>query len=114
MTKNLHTLLIAVKGNSMSAIATKQSTQIVFSCFFFRHQLSLAPNNIFNAAYMNNKLILSIADFLGLETVTKASQPIMDFYKIPGTVRSSLAFYNTKEEIDIFVEAVERARQMLR
>ena len=44
--------------------------------------LSLAPNNIFNAAYMNNKFILSIADFLGLETVTKASQPIMDFFQM--------------------------------
>jgi cysteine desulfurase/selenocysteine lyase len=37
----------------------------------------------------------------------------MDFYKIPGTIRASFAFYNTKEEIDIFVEAVKKAQMML-
>jgi cysteine desulfurase/selenocysteine lyase len=38
----------------------------------------------------------------------------MDFYGIPGTVRASFAFYNTKEEIDTFVQAVERSLSMLR
>jgi cysteine desulfurase/selenocysteine lyase len=37
----------------------------------------------------------------------------MDFYKIPGTIRASFAFYNTKEEIDIFVTALKRAKMML-
>jgi cysteine desulfurase/selenocysteine lyase len=37
----------------------------------------------------------------------------MDFFKIPGTIRASFSFYNTKEEIDVFVEAVKRAKQML-
>jgi cysteine desulfurase/selenocysteine lyase len=37
----------------------------------------------------------------------------MDFYQIPGTVRASFAFYNTKEEIDIFVAALERSMQIL-
>jgi cysteine desulfurase/selenocysteine lyase len=37
----------------------------------------------------------------------------MDFFKIPGTIRASFAFYNTKEEIDIFVEAVKKAKMML-
>ena len=40
-------------------------------------------------------------------------QPIMNFFNIPGTIRASFAFYNTKEEIDIFVEAVKRAQKML-
>jgi len=38
----------------------------------------------------------------------------MDFYKIPGTTRASFAFYNTKEEIDLFVEAVEKSINMLK
>jgi cysteine desulfurase/selenocysteine lyase len=38
----------------------------------------------------------------------------MDFYGIPGTVRASFAFYNTKEEIDTFVTAVERSLSMLK
>jgi cysteine desulfurase/selenocysteine lyase len=37
----------------------------------------------------------------------------MDFYKIPGTLRASFAFYNTKEEIDALVEAVKKAQMML-
>jgi cysteine desulfurase/selenocysteine lyase len=37
----------------------------------------------------------------------------MDFFNIPGTIRASFAFYNTKEEIDIFVEAIKKAQQML-
>lgn len=41
------------------------------------------------------------------------AQPLMDRYKIPGTVRLSLALYNTKEEIVRFVEAVKRAAAML-
>jgi len=41
------------------------------------------------------------------------AEPIMNHYKIPGTVRMSLAFYNTKEEIDRFVAAVKKVAAML-
>jgi cysteine desulfurase/selenocysteine lyase len=37
----------------------------------------------------------------------------MDYYKIPGTVRASFSFYNTKEEIDTFVTGLKRAVMML-
>jgi cysteine desulfurase/selenocysteine lyase len=37
----------------------------------------------------------------------------MNFFNIPGTIRASFDFYNTKEEIDIFVEAVKKAQMML-
>ncbi len=57
----------------------------------------------------------TIIDKLGIAVRTghHCTQPIMDFYKIPGTIRASFSFYNTKEEIDIFVAAVLRAKQML-
>ena len=57
----------------------------------------------------------SIIDKLGIAVRTghHCAQPIMDFYKIPGTIRASFAFYNTKEEIDIFVEAVKKGKIML-
>ena len=57
----------------------------------------------------------SIVDKLGVAVRTghHCAQPIMDFYKIPGTVRASFSFYNTKEEIDILVEAVKKAKMML-
>ena len=57
----------------------------------------------------------SIIDNLGIAVRTghHCAQPIMDFYKIPGTIRASFAFYNTKEEVDVLVEAVKKAKFML-
>ena len=57
----------------------------------------------------------SIIDKLGIAVRTghHCAQPIMDYFKIPGTVRASFAFYNTKEEIDTFIKAVKRAKAML-
>jgi cysteine desulfurase/selenocysteine lyase len=57
----------------------------------------------------------TIIDKLGIAVRTghHCAQPIMDFYKIPGTLRASFAFYNTKEEIDALVEAVKKAKLML-
>ncbi|MCJ7467696.1 MAG: aminotransferase class V-fold PLP-dependent enzyme, partial [Maribacter sp.] len=57
----------------------------------------------------------TILDKLGIAVRTghHCTQPIMDFYKIPGTVRASFSFYNTKEEIDKLVAGVERAKAML-
>jgi cysteine desulfurase / selenocysteine lyase len=57
----------------------------------------------------------TILDKLGIAVRTghHCTQPLMDFYGIPGTVRASLAFYNTKEELDILAEAVKRAVSML-
>ncbi len=57
----------------------------------------------------------SILDKLGIAVRTghHCAQPIMDFYKIPGTIRASFSFYNTKEEIDVLVTGVKRAAMML-
>ena len=50
---------------------------------------------------------------VAVRTGHHCTQPIMHFYKIPGTVRASFAFYNTKEEIDALVTAVKKAKMML-
>ena len=57
----------------------------------------------------------TIVDKLGIAVRTghHCAQPIMNFFEIPGTIRASFAFYNTKEEIDIMVEAVKKAKIML-
>ncbi len=57
----------------------------------------------------------TIVDKMGIAVRTghHCAQPIMDFFEIPGTIRASFAFYNTKEEIDIFVTAVKKAKMML-
>ena len=51
---------------------------------------------------------------IAVRTGHHCTQPLMDFFKIPGTVRASFAFYNTKEEIDVFIAAVERSINMLK
>ena len=57
----------------------------------------------------------TILDKLGIAVRTghHCAQPIMSFYNIPGTVRASFSFYNTKEEIDTLVEGVKKAKMML-
>lgn len=57
----------------------------------------------------------TIVDKLGIAVRTghHCAQPIMDYYKIPGTVRASFAFYNTLEEVDALVNAVKKAKMML-
>ena len=56
----------------------------------------------------------TILDKLGIavRTGTHCAQPVMDHYGIEGTVRASLCFYNTKEEIDILAEGIEKVKKM--
>ena len=69
----------------------------------------------FNVGSIHPYDIGSILDKLGVAVRTghHCAQPIMDFYGIPGTVRASFSFYNTKEEVDILVAGVKRAVAML-
>ncbi len=69
----------------------------------------------FNVNEIHPYDIGSILDKLGIAVRTghHCAQPIMKFYKIPGTVRASFSFYNTKEEIDTMIKALKRAIQML-
>lgn len=41
------------------------------------------------------------------------TQPLWQFYNIPGTIRASFAFYNTFEEVDIFIEALKKSIKLL-
>lgn len=69
----------------------------------------------FNVGEIHPYDIGAILDKLGIAVRTghHCAQPIMDFYKIPGTVRASFSFYNTKEEIDVLVNGLKRAVMML-
>jgi len=57
----------------------------------------------------------TIVDKMGIAVRTghHCAQPIMDFFKIPGTIRASFSFYNTKAEIDLMIEALQKANTML-
>jgi cysteine desulfurase/selenocysteine lyase len=56
----------------------------------------------------------TILDRLGIAIRTghHCAQPIMSQFEIPGTMRASFAFYNTKEEIDRLIEGLEKVMQM--
>ncbi len=58
----------------------------------------------------------TLLDQLGVAVRTghHCTQPLMDIFKIPGTIRASFAFYNTKEEVDKLISGLERALSMLR
>ncbi len=69
----------------------------------------------FNFEGLHSYDIGTLVDKMGiaLRTGHHCAQPVMKFYKIPGTVRASFSFYNTKEEIDVMIKALERAVNML-
>ncbi|TYB78925.1 aminotransferase class V-fold PLP-dependent enzyme [Bizionia myxarmorum] len=57
----------------------------------------------------------TLLDKMGIAVRTghHCAQPIMNFFNIPGTVRASFAFYNTKAEVDTLVSGVKKAKMML-
>ena len=69
----------------------------------------------FNLSNHHPSDIGSILDQFGIAVRTgqHCTQPVMDYYNIPGTVRVSLSFYNTKSEIDLFIDALEKTSNML-
>ncbi len=69
----------------------------------------------FNIGKIHPSDIGAIIDKLGVAVRTghHCTQPIMDHFGIPGTVRASFALYNDKKEIDDLYEAVYRAKTML-
>ena len=76
------------------------------------HKISVISFNIGNHHPSD---IGSILDQYGIafRTGQHCTQPIMDHFNIPGTVRASFSFYNTKSEIDLFIDAIEKASKML-
>ena len=50
---------------------------------------------------------------VAVRTGHHCTMPLMDFYQIPGTIRASFSFYNSKEEVDVLVSGLELATEML-
>jgi len=51
---------------------------------------------------------------IAVRTGHHCTQPLMKYFGIPGTIRASLVFYNTKEEIDVLVNGIQKAIKMLK
>ena len=50
---------------------------------------------------------------IAIRTGHHCAQPVMDYFGIPGTCRTSFSFYNTREEVDVLVEGILKAKKML-
>jgi len=50
---------------------------------------------------------------VAVRTGHHCAEPLIDYLQVPGTVRASVAMYNTKEDIDAFIVALKRAIMML-
>lgn len=77
-----------------------------------KHKASVVS---FNIEGIHPYDIGTIVDKMGVAVRTghHCAQPIMRYFNIPGTVRASFMFYNTKQEIDVLVQAVKKAQLML-
>ncbi len=105
---------IAVYEHELLEYATEKLTAIEGLKIYgtSKHKTSVIS---FNLDHIHPYDVGTILDKLGIAVRTghHCAQPIMDFYRIPGTVRASFAFYNTKQEIDALVEGVKKAKMML-
>ncbi|MCB0461217.1 MAG: cysteine desulfurase [Flavobacteriaceae bacterium] len=105
---------IATYENELLDYATKQLLTIEGLKIYgtSKHKTSVIS---FNIGTIHPYDIGTIVDKLGIAVRTghHCAQPIMDYYKIPGTIRASFAFYNTKAEIDKLVNALKKAIEML-
>ena len=105
---------IASYENELLQYATKKLLQIEGLKIYGTSQHKTAVIS-FNIGEIHPYDIGTIIDKLGIAVRTghHCAQPIMDFYKIPGTIRASFSFYNTFEEIDLLYDALVKAKSML-
>ena len=105
---------IAAYENELLQYATKKLLDIDKVVLYGTSEEKAAVIS-FNIEGIHPYDIGSIIDKLGIAVRTghHCAQPIMDYYQIPGTVRASFSFYNTKQEIDLFIEALIKAKTML-
>ncbi len=105
---------IAEYEHELLSYATQRLSQIEGLEIYGR---SLQKTSVisFNIKGLHPYDVGSILDKLGIAVRTghHCAQPIMDFYKIPGTIRASFCFYNTLDEVDRLVEGIEKAKAML-
>lgn len=105
---------IAAYENELLAYGTKRLMEIG-GLKIWGTSLEKAPVISFNIGDIHPYDIGTIVDKLGIAVRTghHCAQPIMNFCNIVGTIRASFSFYNTKDEIDLLVDALIRAKMML-
>ncbi len=107
----------AIQGyeDELLEYATEQLSRIVGVKIFgtAAHKTAVLS---FNIEGLHPYDIGTLLDQMGVAVRTghHCAQPLIDHFGLPGTLRASLAIYNTKEDIDIFVSATQKAVQMLK
>ncbi len=91
------TKLSTIEGLSIIGYAKEKSCIISFVLDGIHH---------FDAGMMLDKMDIAV------RTGNHCTQPIMDYYRIDGTIRASMTFYNTKEEIDYLYDSILKVKQM--
>ena len=100
---------IAAYENELLAYGTKRLSEIeaVRLIGTARHKGSILSFVMENAHPHDVGTILD-AEGIAVRTGHHCAQPLMDRFGVPATVRASLAFYNTREEIDTLVKGIDR------
>jgi len=49
---------------------------------------------------------------VAIRTGHHCAQPVMEFYDIPATARASFAFYNSEEEVDALINAIQKTQEL--
>ncbi|MFV0234764.1 cysteine desulfurase [Empedobacter falsenii] len=78
-----------------------------------KHSGAVSFNLKFDGVHSSDVGMILDKKGIAVRTGHHCAQPIMHHFNIPGTVRASFAVYNTKEEIDIFIDGLKTAIRML-
>ncbi len=90
--------LLAIEGVKIIGTASKKASVISF---------------VVNGLHPYDIGMILDQQGVAVRTGHHCTQPLLEYFKVPGTVRVSFSFYNTKAEIDIFVLALNKALKML-
>ncbi len=103
------------RENALLKYAMKKMSEID-NLIYFGQAKDKASVISFNVEGIHPYDIGVILDKMGIAVRTghHCTQPLMDYYEIPGTIRASFSFYNTFEEIDLFIAALQKAIDMLK
>lgn len=78
-----------------------------------KHRSAILPFNVEGIQHYDLGILLD-ARGIAVRTGQHCTQPIMDALHIPGTVRASLALYNTREDLDALAHGIERVIRMIK
>lgn len=78
-----------------------------------KHRSAILPFNVEGIQHYDLGILLD-AKGIAVRTGQHCTQPIMDALHIPGTVRASLALYNTREDLDALAHGIERVIRMIK